>query len=195
MAKKAKAKATSKRIAKAKAKPKPTAARRKAKKAAKKAAKKHVQAIPAGYNHVTTYLITRDGAAAIDFYTKVFGARERMRMPGPGGKIGHAELKIGDSLIMLSDELPSWGTQSPLTLGGSAVHIMLYVKDVDATVEKAVAAGAKAKTPVKTQFYGDRSGSIEDPDGHVWHISTHVEDVPPKELRRRAEEMAKQAGS
>jgi PhnB protein len=201
MAKKAKAKAATKRKAKAKTKPKRTATRPKAKKVAKKAvkkvarkaAKKKVQAIPAGYNHVTAYLIARDGAKAIDFYTRVFGAKERLRMPGPDGKIGHAEFKIGDSLIMLSDESPNWGTRSPLTLGGSAVHIMLYVKDVDATVAKAVAAGAMLTRAVETQFYGDRSGSIQDHDGHVWHVSTHVEDVSPKELRRRAAERAKAA--
>ena len=191
MAKKLKAKSKSK--SKAKSKPKLAAKSPAKRKAPPK--RKRVLPIPAGYNSITPYLVAHDAAAAIKFYTTVFGAKERMRMPGPDGKIGHAELKIGDSVFMLADEAPSWGALAPRTVGGSPVTIMLYVKDVDAVVAKAVAAGGKLKRPIKNQFYGDRSGSIEDPDGHTWHISTHVEDVPPKELRRRAEEMAKQAGS
>ena len=196
MAKKAKAKskAATKRAAKSKIKAKKAAPKRKAAQAkAKKAAKKRVQPIPAGYNHVTPYLISHDAAAAIKFYTAVFGAKEKMRMPGPDGRIGHAEMRIGGSMIMLADEAPQWGALAPRTVGGSPVTIMVYVKDVDAVVAKATATGAKVKRPVQTQFYGDRSGSIEDPDGHTWHVSTHVEDVPAKELARRAAEMAKQA--
>jgi PhnB protein len=128
-----------------------------------------------------------DGAAkALEFYTRVFGAKERMRMPGPGGKIMHAEFGIGESVMMLTDEHPEMGARSPHALGGSPISIVLYVEDVDATVKTAVGAGAKLLHPVEDQFYGDRSGTIEDPFGHKWHVSTHVEDVPPAELARRA---------
>jgi PhnB protein len=147
--------------------------------------------IPEGYHRLTPYLIVDGAAKALDFYTRVFGARELMRMPGPGGKVGHAEIRIGDSVIMLADEHPEMGARGPRKFGGSPVSLMLYVEDVDATVKTAVAAGAKLLRPVEDKFYGDRSGTIEDPFGHQWHVSTHVEDVPPDEVERRAAAMAK----
>jgi PhnB protein len=142
--------------------------------------------IPEGYHTATPYLIIKDAAQAIEFYKKAFGATEVMRFAQPDGKIGHAEIKIGDSHIMLADEFPEMGARSPQTLGGSPVSILLYVKDVDAQAKLAVAAGAKVVRPVKDQFYGDRSGSFEDPFGHQWHIATHVEDVAPDEMHKRA---------
>ena len=156
------------------------------------ATKKKVQPIPAGYNVVTPYLAIRGAAAAIEFYKKAFGAKEIMRMPGPDGKLGHAEIKIGDSRVMLSDEYEALAFLSPQTRGGTTVHIHLYVKDVDATVARAIAAGAKVNRPVKDQFYGDRSGSIEDPFGHMWHVATHKEDISKAEMARRSAEAAKQ---
>jgi PhnB protein len=148
--------------------------------------KAKVKPIPEGYHSLTPYLIIDGAAKALDFYTRVFGARERMRMPSPGGKVGHAEISIGDSLIMLADEHPEMGARGPRSFGGSPVSLMLYVADVDATVKTAVAAGARLVRPVEDKFYGDRSGTIEDPFGHQWHVSTHVEDVPPDEMERRA---------
>lgn len=153
-----------------------------------------VKPIPDGYHSATPYLILSDAAKAIEFYQRAFGATELMRFPGPGGKIGHAEIKIGDSQIMLADEFPDMGHQSPKSLGGTPVSIMLYVNDVDATAAQAVSAGATVTKPVQDQFYGDRSGTIEDPFGHVWHISTHKEDVPPDEMDRRVKEAMKQMG-
>jgi PhnB protein len=153
-----------------------------------------VKPIPDGYHTATPYLILKDAAQAIDFYKRAFGATELMRMPGPGGKIGHAEIKIGDSPIMLADEFPDMGHKGPRALGGSPVTIMLYVNDSDATVAQAVSAGAKVTKPLQDQFYGDRSGTIEDPFGHVWHISTHKEDVAPDEMDRRMKEAMKQMG-
>jgi len=150
-----------------------------------------VKAIPDGYHSVTPYLIIDGASRALDYYKRVFGATERMRMPGPEGKIGHAEISIGDSMIMLADEHPEMGARAPRTVGGSAVSIMLYVNDVDATVKTAVAEGAKLLQPVEDKFYGDRMGTIEDPFGHHWHVGTHKEDVPPEELKRRAAAMAK----
>jgi PhnB protein len=150
-----------------------------------------VRPVPEGYHSVTPYLIVDGAAKALDFYTRVFGATERMRMPGPGGKVGHAEVAIGDSVIMLADEHPEIGARGPRALGGSPVSVVLYVEDVDATVKAAVAAGARVLQPVTDQFYGDRSGTIEDPFGHRWHVSTHVEDVPPAEMARRAAAAAK----
>jgi len=149
-----------------------------------------VKPIPEGYGAVTPYLIVKGAAAAIDFYTKVFGATERMRMPGPNGKIGHAEIQIGAANIMLADENPQMDARSPKTVGGSPVGLVLYVENVDKTVEKAVGAGAKVKSQVEDKFYGDRMGTIEDPFGHVWYVGTHVEDVSPEEMRRRMEAMA-----
>ena len=150
-----------------------------------------VKPIPEGYPRVTPYLIVDGAGAAIDFYRDVFGATERMRMPGPDGRIGHAELQLGDSVIMLADEHPEMGARGPRAYGGAAVSLHLYVPDVDATVKKAVAAGAKLLRPVEDKFYGDRMGTIEDPFGHHWHVSTHQEDVPPDEMARRAAAMTK----
>ena len=157
-------------------------------------AKKTVQPIPAGYHAVTPYLAIKGAADAIEFYKKAFGAKEIMRMPGPGGAIGHAEIRIGDSKIMMADEYAALEFLSPKARGGTTVTIHLYVKDVDAVVARASAAGAKVTRAVADQFYGDRTGSLEDPFGHVWHIATHKEDLSMAELKRRAANLAKQAG-
>jgi PhnB protein len=169
-------------------------------KRAKARAKKKVQAkkvapVPAGYHSVTAYLTIRDAAQALEFYKKAFGAKELMRMPAPAGKIGHAEIKVGDSHVMLADEFPDMGFLGPQSRGGTTVQLMIYVKEVDATVARAVAGGAKLRRPVENQFYGDRSGTIEDPFGHVWTIATHIEDVPPAEMRRRSEAAMKKMAS
>jgi PhnB protein len=148
------------------------------------------KAIPDGYHSVTPYLIVNGAAQAIDFYRNVFGAKELFRMAGPDGRIGHAEIRIGDSVVMLADEAP--GYRSPRSLGGAAVSTMLYVEDVDDCFKRAVAAGAKVQRDLANQFYGDRSGTVEDPFGHVWTIATHVEDVPPEEMKRRMESFTKQ---
>ena len=142
--------------------------------------------IPEGYHTATPYLIIQGAAKAIEFYKSAFGATEVLRFAQPDGRIGHAEIKIGDSHIMLADEFPEMGARSPKSLGGSPVSILLYVEDVDALAKQAVAAGAKVTRPVKDQFYGDRSGGFEDPFGHQWHIATHVEDVAPEEMHKRA---------
>jgi PhnB protein len=144
-----------------------------------------VQKIPAGYHTVTPYLVVGDAARAIDFYKKAFGASEVMRMGAPGGKIGHAELKIGDSVIMVSDEL--MGNKSPQTLGGSPVSIFLYVEDVDSVFNQAVKAGAKSDVAPSDMFWGDRYGKLTDPSGHVWGVATHIEDVAPEEMKKRAQ--------
>jgi len=146
----------------------------------------NVKPIPEGYHSVTPYLIIKNAAAAIEFYKKAFGATELFRMDQPNGKIGHAEIKIGDSPIMLSDEFPEMGYRSPQSLGGSPVSIMLYVDDVDAVVNRATTAGAKLDRPVEDKFYGDRTGSLTDPFGHIWHVGTHKEDVSPEEMEKRA---------
>ncbi len=143
--------------------------------------------IPDGYHSVTPYLIIKGAAAAIEFYKRAFGATELMRMPSPDGRIGHAEIKIGDSAIMLADEHPQMGYKSPQSLGGSAVNMMVYVDRVDDVFKQAVEAGARELQPVKDQFYGDRSGTLQDPFGHTWTIATHTEDIPPEEMRKRAE--------
>lgn len=143
--------------------------------------------IPEGYHSITPHLVAKDVAAAIDFYKKVFAARETERMAGPDGRIMHAELKIGDSIIMLSDEYPERGVQGPKTLGGTPVSIFLYVEDVDAVAKHAIAAGAKEMMPVADQFWGDRYGQVLDPFGHLWALATHKEDLTPDEIRRRAE--------
>jgi PhnB protein len=161
---------------------------KKATRSTKKVKARKVQPIPAGYHSVTPYIACGGAAQAIDFYKKAFGASEVMRFPGPGGKVGHAELKIGDSRVMLADEHPEMDFLSPLTRGGSAVHLHLYVADVDKIAERAVAAGAKLLHPVQDKFYGDRTGSIQDPFGHVWHLATHTEDLSMAELRKRAEQ-------
>ncbi|MEK6273647.1 MAG: VOC family protein [Actinomycetota bacterium] len=145
-----------------------------------------VKPIPDGYPRVTPYLIVDGASAAIDFYTSVLGATERMRMSAPEDKVGHAELEIGESVIMLADESPEMDARGPRTVGGTPVSIHVYVEDADATFERAVEAGAKTLQPVEDKFYGDRSGSFEDPFGHRWHVATHVEDVPPGEMEERA---------
>jgi PhnB protein len=151
--------------------------------------------IPDGYRTATPYLIIKGAAEAIEFYKRVFGATELLRMADPQGRVGHAEIKIGDSVIMLADEHPAMGYRGPRSLGGSSVSILLYLEDVDGVFERAVKAGATAQRPVADQFYGDRSGTLEDPFGHVWTVATHVEDVPPEEMQRRAEAAMKSAAS
>jgi len=148
-----------------------------------------VKAIPDGYPRVMPYLSIDGAADAIEFYKKVFGAEEQVRMDAPGGRIGHAELGIGDSKVMLADTFPDMGGRSPKDIGGSPVTIMVYVEDVDACYQRALDAGATAERKVEDQFYGDRAGSFVDPFGHIWHIATHVEDVPEDEMARRAQEM------
>jgi PhnB protein len=145
-----------------------------------------VKPIPDGYPRVTPYLIVNGASDAIAFYGKVFGAQERMRMPDPAGGIGHAELTLGDSVIMLADEHPEMGFQGPKTIGGTPVTISVYVDDVDATFSQAVQSGATVVRELENQFYGDRSGQFEDPFGHRWNIATHVEDVSPEEMGKRA---------
>jgi PhnB protein len=153
-----------------------------------------VSPVPAGYHTATPYLVVNDANSAIDFYKKAFGAQEIMRMQGPGGKIGHAELKIGDSVIMLSDEMPGGSGKSPKSLGGSTASVFLYVDKVDSVFSQAVAAGAKSEMEPQDQFWGDRFGKLEDPFGHLWAIATHIEDVQPAEMEKRAREaMAKMA--
>ena len=148
-----------------------------------------VNPIPDGYPQVSPYLVVDGAAAAIDFYSQVLGAKERMRMGGPDGKVGHAELQIGDSLVMLADEFPEMGAVGPKTVGGTPVSIGVYVNDVDAVYAKAIEKGATATRPVEDRFYGDRSGEFVDPFGHKWSVSTHVEDVEPEEMERRAAAM------
>ncbi len=151
-----------------------------------------VKPIPDGYHAVTPYLIVKGAAQAIEFYKKAFGAVEIMRFPGPDGRVGHAEIQLGDSRVMLADEHPQMGAVSPQTVGGTPVGLCLYVKDVDAVAQQAVAAGAKVERPVQDQFYGDRSGTFADPFGHKWTVATHKEDVTPEEMQRRMQEMMKQ---
>ncbi|HZJ49838.1 MAG TPA: VOC family protein [Actinomycetota bacterium] len=149
----------------------------------------NVKPIPDKYPQVTAYLCIDGASDAIVFYSKVLGATETVRMDAPDDKIGHAELSLGDSMIMLSDEFPEMGVQSPKTLGGSPVTMNVYVEDADAVFEKAVQAGAKPLRAVEDQFYGDRSGQFEDPFGHRWNVSSHIEDVTPDEMERRMEAM------
>jgi PhnB protein len=151
-----------------------------------------VKPIPEGYRSVTPYLVIKGASAAIEYYKRVFGATERGRMEAPGGMVGHAELTIGDSIVMLADEFPGMDHRSPRTVGGSPVSLVLYVENVDDVFKRALEAGAKQMRPVENQFYGDRMGTLEDPYGHIWSIATHVEDVSPEEMKRRSEEMAKQ---
>lgn len=152
-----------------------------------------VKPVPEGYHTVTPYLCVSGAADALEFYKNAFGAIEICRMPDPSGKIGHAEIRIGDSHIMLADEFPEMNFRSPQSIGGTPVTLYLYVDDVDATVNQAVNAGAKLVKPVEDQFYGDRSGSIEDPFGHSWHVATHKEDVSEEEIHKRLAAM--QGGS
>jgi PhnB protein len=147
-----------------------------------------VQPIPEGYHTVTPFLSVEDASEAIEFYTRAFGARERSRMPGPDGKIAHAELEIGDSVIMLADPFPGSAFRSPSALGGTSMGLFLYVEDVDAFVQRAVDAGATVTMPVQDQFWGDRFGGVADPFGHQWQVATHTEDVPPEEMAERAKQ-------
>ena len=144
------------------------------------------QPIPDDYPQVTPYLIVDGGGAAIDFYCSVLGATERVRMPGPDGRVGHAELQLGDSIIMLADENAQMDVRGPRAIGGTPVSLHVYVEDSDAVFERAVQAGARALRAVEDRFYGDRSGQFEDPFGHRWDVSTHVEDVSPEEMSKRA---------
>lgn len=153
-----------------------------------------VKPIPEGYHSVTPYLIVDDAARALDFYKNAFGAVETMRLPAPGGRIGHAEMKIGDSTVMLADEYPAMGARSAKTIGGSPISLMIYVPDVDKLVAQAIGAGGTLVRPLANQFYGDRTGGIDDPFGIHWYLATHVEDVPPEELKRRAEKAMSEAG-
>ena len=152
-----------------------------------------VNPIPQGYSSVMPYISVKGASDAIAFYKKAFGAEELSRMPMPDGKIGHAEIKIGDSIVMLADEMdhPDAVAKSPHTLGGVTSGLCIYIADCDAVFNRAVAEGAKVRRPLTNQFYGDRSGTVEDPFGQVWTVSTHVEDVPPDEMRRRMEQFAK----
>ncbi|MGO9567002.1 MAG: VOC family protein [Desulfomonilaceae bacterium] len=143
--------------------------------------------IPEGFHTVTPYLVVSDAAGAIDFYKQAFGAEELFRLEGPPGKIGHAEIKIGDSIIMLADEMESGNCRSPQSLGGTAVNILLYVKDVDHVFNQAVSAGAKVAMPLDDMFWGDRYGQVTDPFGHSWSLATHKEDIPQEELQKRAQ--------
>lgn len=147
-----------------------------------------VKPVPEGYHTVTPYLAVDDASAAIEYYKKAFGAKERVRMDAPGGKIGHAEIEIGDSLVMLSDPLPQATTRPPAELGGTSASVFLYVEDVDTVVRRAVDSGATVTTEVADQFWGDRFGTIRDPFGHIWSIATHVEDVAPEEMAARAKD-------
>ncbi|WP_339910463.1 VOC family protein [Symmachiella dynata] len=144
-----------------------------------------VQPIPDGYHTATPYMIVDGAGEAIAFYEKAFGATELMRMPGPDGKIGHAEIQIGDSRIMMSDEYPDMGFRGPKSLGGAGINMMLYVEDCDTLFAQAIAAGGKELRPLADQFYGDRSGTLEDPFGHVWTVSTHKEDLTMEEVAAR----------
>lgn len=145
-----------------------------------------IKPVPAGYHTVTPYLVIANAGKAIEFYKEAFGATESSRLASPDGKVMHAEIMIGDSPIMLSDEFPDWNALSPLTIGGTPVSIMLYVEDVDSVVKRAVAAGATLLMPVEDQFWGDRMGTVADPFGHKWSVATHRENVSPEEIITRA---------
>lgn len=153
-----------------------------------------VNPIPKGYHSVTPYLTVNDAARALEFYKRAFGAQEIVRMDGPDGKIGHAEIKIGDSVVMLGDEMPGMGNRSPQSLGGTTAGVMLYVENVDTVFNQAVSAGAQIESPVADMFWGDRYGKLKDPFGHSWSVATHIEDVAPAEMSKRAKDaMAKMA--
>jgi len=147
---------------------------------------------PEGYQSVTPYLVVKNAAEALDFYAKAFGAKELMRLQDPGGKVMHAEFQVGDSRIMIADECPEMSALSPQTVGGSPVNFCIYVENCDEVFQQALAAGGKEKRPVQDQFYGDRSGTLEDPFGHTWTIATHKEDLTQEEIEQRAAEMMKQ---
>jgi PhnB protein len=153
-----------------------------------------VKPIPDGYHTVTPYLIVKGASQALDFYKKAFGAEEVFRMDGPGGSIMHAEMKVGNSRVMLADEMPDMGYTAPRPGAGASTSLYLYVEDVDARFKRAVEAGAKVKRDLKDEFYGDRTGALEDPFGQVWHLATHKEDVPKEELDRRFQDMMKAHG-
>jgi PhnB protein len=190
---KAKSKSKKKSVKGAKRKVAPKSAKKKvAGKRPMTTAPKRRPEVPQGYSSVTAYLVAENAGAAIDYYKAVFGAKEELRFGSPGGRIGHAELRIGDSKIMIADEHPDHHAFGPRHFNGSLVSLTLYVKDVDATVALAVKQGAKLLREVTDQFYGDRSGSIEDPAGHVWHVMTHVEDVSEQEINRRMKAMMKE---
>jgi len=150
-----------------------------------------VKPIPQGFHSVTPYLTVNDAARALDFYKRAFGAQEVMRMDAPGGKIGHAEIKIGDSIIMLADEMPGAGSRSPQAVGGTTGGIFLYVENADTVFNQAVSAGAKVDSPLADMFWGDRYGRLKDPFGHSWSVATHKEDVAPAEMSKRMQEAAK----
>lgn len=152
-----------------------------------------VKAVPDGYQAVTPYLIVKNAAQALDFYKRALGARERMRLDAPGGKIGHAEIEVDGSCVMLADENAEMGHVGPQTIGGTPVSLHLYVKDVDTRFKQAIEAGGVEKRAVEDQFYGDRSGTFEDPFGHTWTLATHLEDVSPEEMARRAEKQMQNA--
>ncbi len=152
-----------------------------------------IKPIPDGYHSATPYLIVKGAAAAIDFYKRAFDATELFRMADPHGMIGHAEIKIGDSVIMLADDQPGAICHGPRSLGGSTVALLIYLENVDTVFTRALDAGGKSLRPLANQFYGDRSGTFEDPFGHVWTLATHVEDVPTEEMQRRAEAAMKSA--
>ncbi|MFG2330866.1 VOC family protein [Streptomyces sp. NPDC048604] len=145
-----------------------------------------VQPVPAEYPRITPYLCVDGAAAAIDFYVSVLGAEERSRMPAPGGKIGHAEIQLGNSIVMLADEYPDMNFRSPKAIGGTPMTLHVYVEDVDAVFAKALAQGAKELSAVKDEFYGDRAGQFEDPFGHRWSVASHIEDVSAEEMEKRA---------
>jgi PhnB protein len=154
------------------------------------------QPVPEGYNTLTPYLAVENASEAIDFYQRAFGAKERVRMSGPGDSIMHAELEIGDSVVMLSDPFPQASTKPPKELGGTTVSIMTYVEDTDSVYKQAIDAGATSLMEPDDMFWGDRFGSVQDPFGHSWTIATHVEDVPPEEMQKRSEEwMSQMAGT
>jgi len=152
-----------------------------------------VKPIPDGHHTVAPYLAIKNAVSALEFYKKAFGATETYKLIIPDGRLGHAEIRLGDSLIMLSDEFPEFGGKAPEALGGSPVSIHLYVEDVDAFVKRAVAEGARVLKPVADQFYGDRSGQLEDPYGHLWWVATHKEDVAPEEMQKRVRALFAQA--
>jgi len=154
-----------------------------------------VKPIPDGYTGAVPYICVNDGQAALEFYKKAFGAIETQRFAAPGGKIGHAEFKIGAAVIMLADEFPELGFRSPLTLGGSPVALHIYVEDVDAFAARAVSGGAKLIREASDKFYGDRNCNIEDPYGHIWYVSTHTEDISSEEMQKRAAAMQSQSGN
>lgn len=148
-----------------------------------------VNTIPPGHHTVSPYLAIKDAAKALEFYKTAFRATESYKLMMPDGRLGHAEIRLGDSVIMLSDEFPEYGGKAPQTLGGSPVSIHLYVEDVDGFFKRALAAGAKERKPVMDQFYGDRSGQLEDPFGHLWWVATHKEDIAPEEMQKRVQAM------